>query len=67
MLENNPKDVLNNPQLSRREAALEPVKKKGGWFFKFILILIVIGIIYYLWTHPEIMRGPVNNFMGRFS
>ena len=66
MLEDKNK-VVNNPELLRRQAAIEPVKKKKSGLFKFILILIIIGVIYYLWTHPEIIMGPVNQFFGRFS
>ncbi len=61
------KSVLDKPEIVRREAAIEPVKKRREWIFKLFLILIVVGLVYYLFTHPEIVRDPVNKFFGRFS
>ncbi|MBW2974966.1 cytochrome P450 [Candidatus Woesearchaeota archaeon] len=62
------KSILDKPDILRREGTLtQPVKKGKGWLFKLILILIVAGLIYYLFTHPEIIRNPVNEFFGRFS
>jgi hypothetical protein len=62
------KNILNKPEILRREAALrEPVRKKRGWLFKLILILIGIGLAYYLFTNPDIIIDPVNKFFGRFS
>lgn len=64
MLEEN-KSILNKPEILRRESTLtQPVKKRKGWVFKFILILIVIGLVYYLFTHPDVIRDPVDRFFG---
>ena len=67
MLEKNPKDILNSPQLSKEEARIEPVKKKKSWLFKLILIGSVIWFLYFLWKNPEVVREPVNMLLGKFS
>jgi len=68
MLGNKEKGILDNPEILRRESTLtQPVKKSRGWLFKFILVLIVIGLLYYLFTHPDIVRNPVDKFLGRFK
>ncbi|HZX45285.1 MAG TPA: hypothetical protein VFF28_06400 [Candidatus Nanoarchaeia archaeon] len=36
--------------------------KSRKWIFKLVLVLIIIAIIYYLYTHPDIIRSPVNKF-----
>jgi len=59
--------VLDNPKIKREEASLEPVKKKKRWMFKLILILIVVGVVYYLFKNPEVIMEPVNKFLGRFK
>ncbi len=65
MLEDNPKSVLDKPSILRREAIVrEPVKKGKRWVFKIILILAVIFVLYYLFSHPEVIQEPVNNFFG---
>lgn len=67
MLEENPKDVLDRSDIARRESMVRPVGKKRHWLFKLILILIVIGGVYYLYMNPDLIMGPVNKFFGRFS
>ena len=67
MLGDNKKSILDKREILRREATLEPVKKKKRWLFKLILILIVAGLVIYLYMHPEIMRNPVDKFFGRFT
>jgi hypothetical protein len=64
MLENNPKGVLNKPEIIRREAMIEPVKKKGHWLFKLIIILLILGLVYYLFTNPEVIQNFANNFLS---
>jgi hypothetical protein len=46
------------------DTALEP-KKSKGWIFKLILILTVIGIVYYLFRNPEGIQSWVNDFFGK--
>lgn len=61
------KSVLDNPEILRRETALgRPIRKKKGWMFKLILILIILAVIYYLFTHPALIRDPVNRFFSGF-
>ncbi len=61
----NQKSVLEKPSILRREAIVrEPVKKGKRWVFKIILILVVIGLVYYLFRHPEVIQDPVNSFFG---
>jgi len=63
MLEEN-KSVLDKPEILRREATLtQPVKKGKGWIFKIILIIIIIALVLYLFTHPDVIVNPVNNFL----
>jgi len=59
--------ILNKPEILRRESTLEPTKKKKHWLFKLILILIVVGVVYFLFTNSELITNPVNKFFGRFS
>lgn len=66
MLEEN-KSILDKPEILRRESTLEPVKKGKGWVFKLILIILIIVLILYLFTHPEIIRNPVDKFFGKFT
>lgn len=65
MLEN--KGILDNPRIQKEEAALktEPIKKKSRWLFKLILILIVIGIVYYFFKNPEGIRNWFNSFLDK--
>ena len=68
MLEDNQKGVLDKPSILRRESTIdEPVKKGKGWIFKIILILIIIFVVYYLFTNPDIIMDPVDKFFGGFS
>ncbi len=61
------KNVLDRPDISRREAMVRPVGKKRHWLFKLILIVIGIGVVYYLYMNPDLIMGPVNKFFGRFG
>lgn len=63
------KSVLDNPVIAQEEALLKPeaVKKSKAWVFKLILILVIIGVVLYLFMNPEIMTDPVNKFFNRFS
>lgn len=62
MLEEN-KSVLDKPEILRREGMLTQTPKKGKrWVFNLVLILIVIGLTYYLFTHPQLIRDPFNKF-----
>ena len=58
------KSVLDKPKILRRDVMGEPVKKKSHWLFKLILGLIVIGGVFYLFTHPEIMRDGFDKLLG---
>lgn len=42
----------------------EPATKGKTWVLKLILILIVIGLILYLFMHPEAVLNPVNEFFN---
>lgn len=67
MLEEN-KSILNKPEILRRETTLtQPVKKGKRWIFKIILIVVIAVLLYYLFTHLEIIRNPVDKFLGRFT
>ena len=62
MLENN-KSVLDNPEI-KSESTLGP-KKSKAWLFKLILILIVIGVVYYFFRNPEGIQSWINDFFGK--
>lgn len=59
------KGILDNPRILREEAMLkEPVKKGKRGLFKLILFLIVLLLVFYLFMHPEIIRGSFDNMLG---
>jgi len=53
-----------NKPLGNIDTALKP-KKSKKWLFKLILILIVIGLVYYFFRNPEGIQSWVNNFFGK--
>ena len=61
--------VLDTSRIKMLESLLgpEPVKRSRAWIFKLILVLIIIGVVLYLFMNPEIITNPVNEFFGRFS
>lgn len=69
MQEDNKTEVLNKPEIIRRESMVrgEPaVKAKSRkWIFNLILMLVIIGLILYLFTHPEGIQNWVNNFFEK--
>ena len=66
MLEEGKSKVVNNPQVIREEIARENIsnapKKSKKWIFKFIFILILVGLIYYFFKNPDSIRNIVNRF-----
>jgi len=56
------KGVLDKPQIVREEMVRTEPKKGKGWILKLILILLVIGLVLYLFLNPEGIRNFVNNF-----
>lgn len=63
MLEDNKRKILDNPKVLREEIAREPAKKPKAWVFKIILILVIIGLILYLFMHPEGIQNWVNKVL----
>jgi len=63
------KSIVDRPDLAMREASIRegPKKGKASLIFKIILVLVIIGVVYYLFRNPDIIRDPVNKFFGRFS
>ena len=61
MLDNNKSNLGNS---GVKDTALKP-KKNKAWLIKLILILIVIGVVYYLFRNPESIQSWVNNFLGK--
>jgi hypothetical protein len=53
-----------NKPLSNIDTDLKP-KKSKEWIFKLILILIVVGVVYYFFKNPEGIQSWVNNFFGK--
>jgi len=69
MLGDKGKSILDdNPEILRRESMLtRPAKKRGRWILKAVFGLIAIGLLYYLFKHPEMMSNPVDKFFERFT
>ncbi len=62
------KSIPDKPEILRRETTLtQPVKKGKRWIFKIVLIVVIAVLLYYLFTNPEIIRNPVDKFLGRFT
>ncbi|MEA2037532.1 MAG: hypothetical protein U9O94_08535 [Nanoarchaeota archaeon] len=40
-----------------------PTKSKA-WLWKLILVLIIIGFVLYLFTHPEVIRDFTNKYFN---
>ena len=62
--------MLDEKELAREEIVRKPETVTTGkkrWLFKLILIIIIIGVIYYLFTHPDVIMGPVNKLFGKFG
>ena len=59
--------MLDENKLAREEMVRKPetaVKGKRSWMFKAFLILIVMGIVLYLFTNPDRILDPVNKFFN---
>ena len=59
--------LLKERLLKEKEEALfkkTPIKKSKGWMFKLILILIIIGVIVYLFMNPGTIQNLANRFIG---
>jgi len=59
--------MLDDKKMVQQEENIlkQPVKKKSyGWVFKLILLLVIIGVVLYLFANPSIVQEPVNDFFN---
>lgn len=60
------KGALDNPRIAQEEALLKPeaAKKSKAWIFKLILVLVVIGVVLYLFLNAEKIQSFVNTYFN---
>ncbi|MBU0628677.1 MAG: hypothetical protein KKC75_05775 [Nanoarchaeota archaeon] len=60
------KSVLDNPIIAKEEALLkpQPVKKSKMWIFKLILVLLILGVVLYLFMNSEKIQSFVNSYFN---
>ncbi len=59
--------MLDEKKLAMEEQVRKPETVTTGkkrWLFKLILILIIIGVVYYLFRNPDVIMSPVNKFFS---
>jgi len=64
MVENKSQMQSQNLLKSAAATKTEPAKKSTGSLFKLILVLAIIGLIVYLFLHPEVIQGSANKFFN---